>query len=1079
MAVLSQVFISIIWLCATLAKAVTVTLHDQQPHTEYDSVFKTEELAALILDSKGEALLNTPAGAKLMRREDDKAEEMLAKPHMFMEQQAPSSLAKDEQAALQGMKIVVAVNMPFYRFVVTGARSMSVNRATISEFGMLNEYGELIDLANSSVVEDISIVPKSGSTFSGNEDLAWNLIDGDTRTSADISFGDELLIRMRHDVHVSGWGFKTSQLSTEYDPEGFIFEGSLDGKEWLMLGDKSRYNATSTVRGYLTGPFIVSKEKVHDAVPQLDPAKVPRRTKTTSTTASTTTTSTTTTTPITAETSAEPGTESRSMAPSREVSKQNDKITTGADAGSVDGDHNDGGGSDNRTTVHNFEEQLASIARESGLALEQLDALLDAVQNLSWKDQQAILGAWTAVSQIGKVSSLVQDTDALAAKVSADVNIAVNAAADLGMSQEEQRDIAAKVRASAQKRLAKVQNASIVNGFALSEPIGDVVKAASEDGLSVAQQGDIVAEAFEFPQTFQRMMAEVLRVSLPSGAVNKSRGLLALGSQKAAEAAAHAGLTQEKQETIADAVAKLSEQEQEAVVDVLDAARLGLNKSVVRRRGAGTQLKSILKSCNETGWAPARCAAVISVASQLSLENQLLFASLWRSVASTPPQTSTSTAMASGEPSPTAISTPENAEAKPSSSANNSSTTEQPPGTTTDSESDSDFEGEILTGWCSNFSEGSSLGLGEGKSSWEGESEARCFQRCRFDAMCEQAIHEISEVSGHACWLGVNIMMSFPIPSRKHSGARCFAKQRFLTTTTTTESKTTESPEVAEAPSASGGTTIDEETKRAATITGVTENVTTAIGGETSEPANFTIAPAEPTLASPPMANFTFAVVPEFPSTYARRLYKELHNGEEAWGFHFKVSLAVPRLLDFIARRTGNVLDPANLTLAVSRFQFTWPSADCSELESGFTDFESINYITGTYANERGTCGDLVATSVDSEGLVRFPESGNLDLMWLAGEFGTKYSYNTGGDTLSLQIDELVIVERRGQEMNEFSICGGWDRSSYVGCPKQNPLQITYPRDSVGSAVRLCSGHAPHFDQAADPNNCFTTDGRM
>lgn len=442
---------------------------------------------------------------------------------------------------------------------------------------------------------------------------------------------------------------------------------------------------------------------------------------------------------------------------------------------------------------------------------------------------------------------------------------------------------------------------------------------------------------------------------------------------------------------------------------------------------------------------------------------------------------------------------------------------EQSPGTTTTTEQspkndDMDFVGEILTGWCANFSEGSSLGLGEGKSSWEGEeSEAWCFRKCRADVVCEQAIYEISDISGHICLLGVNTMSSLPLPSRRQSGAKCFARQRFLTTTTTTESTTTELPE-----DLGVGTTVMEGTvyertrapTRAPTVIEGTKNVTTpaiggtknvttpAIGGtkaptssegttvedETQDVTTTAIGetsePTEPTTTQP-MANWTFAVVPEFPSTYTRRLYKELHSGEEAWGFHFKVSLAVPRLLDFIARRTGNVLDPESLTLAVSRFQFTWPSADCSESESGFTDFKSINYITGTFANERGTCGSLVATSVDAEGLVRFPESGNLELMWLAGEFGTKYSYNTGGDTLSVQIDELVIAERRGEETREYNICGGWDRDSYVGCPKLNPLQFGYPKDSVGSAVRLCSGHAPHFDQAADPNNCFKTDGRM
>ena len=47
-----------------------------------------------------------------------------------------------------------------------------------------------------------------------------------------------------------------------------------------------------------------------------------------------------------------------------------------------------------------------------------------------------------------------------------------------------------------------------------------------------------------------------------------------------------------------------------------------------------------------------------------------------------------------------------------------------------------------------------------------------------------------------------------------------------------------------------------------------------------------------------------------------------------------------------------------------------------SYIRSGFTDFQAITFYNGTFANPGQTCGDLLATSMDLDGVLRFPSAG-------------------------------------------------------------------------------------------------------
>mmetsp|Transcript_62199 Transcript_62199/g.145767 ORF Transcript_62199/g.145767 Transcript_62199/m.145767 type:complete len:830 (-) Transcript_62199:69-2558(-) len=210
----------------------------------------------------------------------------------------------------------------------------------------------------------------------------------------------------------------------------------------------------------------------------------------------------------------------------------------------------------------------------------------------------------------------------------------------------------------------------------------------------------------------------------------------------------------------------------------------------------------------------------------------------------------------------------------------------------------------------------------------------------------------------------------------------------------------------------------------------------------------------------------------------SRQQYRD-REGEDPRGFHFKVSLAVDRVVAFIESRAQvEIEDPRTLSLAIARVDFSWPSPSCSNEESGFTDYRLLDFHAGEVTNEGSDCGALSASSVDRDGEMHLPAQGNQDLFWLAGMFGTKYFNRTGGAEVAVKIEQLVLHEFRDNgDVIEYGMCGRgsftWkEQHFYVGCPAQIPLEITHPDDCLGRAVKLCAGSVPSDDPAVT-STCF------
>lgn len=213
-------------------------------------------------------------------------------------------------------------------------------------------------------------------------------------------------------------------------------------------------------------------------------------------------------------------------------------------------------------------------------------------------------------------------------------------------------------------------------------------------------------------------------------------------------------------------------------------------------------------------------------------------------------------------------------------------------------------------------------------------------------------------------------------------------------------------------------------------------------------------------------------------SPESREAYRE-RQGEDARGFHFKVSLPVERVVSFIESRAQvEIEDPRTLSLVIARLAFSWPRPSCSNEESGFTDYRLLDFHAGEVTNEGSDCGALVAASVDRDGKTRLPKTGYQDLFWLAGMFGTKYVNGTGGAEVAVKVSQLVFHEfRENGDVIEYSICGRgsfvWkDQHYYLGCPTDIPLQILHPDGCLGRAVKLCNGKVPSDDPVVQ-SRCF------
>jgi len=199
---------------------------------------------------------------------------------------------------------------------------------------------------------------------------------------------------------------------------------------------------------------------------------------------------------------------------------------------------------------------------------------------------------------------------------------------------------------------------------------------------------------------------------------------------------------------------------------------------------------------------------------------------------------------------------------------------------------------------------------------------------------------------------------------------------------------------------------------------------------------------------------------------------------EEARGFYLKVSLAVDRLVKFINAATKRTIDPASLSIAVSRWEFQWVGASCQDSDGGFTDFKPINFLNGQFSNEQNTCGQLTATSTDLKGDIRLSNEACHELLWLSGIFGLGKPCDGSAELIMMRIAEMVITQYRadGSVESEYSICGGKGRPSYIGCPTENIANIDHPQNNLGNFHRLCT-RLGRFASDYDSEHCFGFEG--
>lgn len=87
----------------------------------------------------------------------------------------------------------------------------------------------------------------------------------------------------------------------------------------------------------------------------------------------------------------------------------------------------------------------------------------------------------------------------------------------------------------------------------------------------------------------------------------------------------------------------------------------------------------------------------------------------------------------------------------------------------------------VADGYCVNFNEGGTAGRGAGFSSFPGIDGEECFQNCRNDPMCLQAVYQQEGAGAPMCWTGVNTMPVKPAASRVGMVDHCMAKLGFDT----------------------------------------------------------------------------------------------------------------------------------------------------------------------------------------------------------------------------------------------------------------------------------------------------------
>ena len=118
-----------------------------------------------------------------------------------------------------------------------------------------------------------------------------------------------------------------------------------------------------------------------------------------------------------------------------------------------------------------------------------------------------------------------------------------------------------------------------------------------------------------------------------------------------------------------------------------------------------------------------------------------------------------------------------------------------------------------------------------------------------------------------------------------------------------------------------------------------------------------------------------------------------------------------------------------------------------SSSRSGFTDFQSITFYNASFSNPGQACGDLLATSMDLDGVLRFPAEGgwwktssclvniwcisNMIWIWLC-------SYYTSYLDLKVDFRPCYFETFKGVPSQAIPICSGW-----LGCALAARCQIS------------------------------------
>mmetsp|Transcript_35200 Transcript_35200/g.81113 ORF Transcript_35200/g.81113 Transcript_35200/m.81113 type:complete len:996 (+) Transcript_35200:75-3062(+) len=922
-----------------------------------------------------------------------------------------------------------------YKFSVLKTRGGG-GTARISEFTLADDTTQALNLKDPTVASEVAV----GSVDGVGMDDPMKCIDGDTSTGLDLTSGQYILLKMHPGVLVGGFGFKTA--GEEFrgsDPVDFQLEGSMDGNDWFILNVKADYE-TPDERGGMVGPFVVSRLS---AMALLGNRTLPE-----------------------AAVAVAASTPAPSKLPFEVPQTQAASVPTPVASMDVAPESEPQPVSEETKVVVQPEPEAADIVQEEPAVIPQPDSTVPEVTQVI--TQPEIVPAEAQIAEAGtKVEEAVVEASqanglatADAAAVSAAVSVASEAAKEespdtpskvadaaraIGLSADQVANVVAALKSVTPDHLDNVLHAwtaaasakaVVQTTLAPEAKVAAVVAATGDAGFTVEQQALAAAES-AVPAAL-KALAEV-STTAPLSAVGK--------------ALAGTELSTEDKAAVADAAAAEAPENQKAVADVLAAAGILATTTTVPPEPVDLDdpnvklvMEEVTHKLEGVAVSEQQKARIVNAAAAALMK------------ASTTPFDGVGMIVQAAE------------EAGFSESQVMKIAAEAPM-------VPAGLQAAVATALSA---------AGDGVQVLK-KKFIRPAQKVAAVVKAEAAAGmDDAEQATSAAIAVANAAAATKQLESAQSEAGLFkqivaaAKKAHLSTEQVEAILAAVAPMSAEDQVAvlehleeiEMGP-VPETTKATTTLPSVTLDMlpsvetTTQFFGQNDAgrmPSTSTV----PVATHSKSAQFMFSVVPSLESS--RASYKD-QTGLEAKGFLFEVGLDTTRIVEMLREKTGFADEASDLSVAYGRFEFDWPVTSCSDQESGFTDFQSITFYNATFSNPGDECGTLVASTVDTGGAIRFPLAGDLDLFWLAGQFGTNY-HLTGGDKVLLSMLDLVIVAFVSGTKVEYSLCGDETLASYVGCPTQSLLKIKYPENNLGQGVKICSGQA-HFHEYK-LENCFT-----